>query len=109
MLDRVRAFTEKYQMIRPGDRIVAGISGGADSVCLLFLLRELCREKGASLFAVHVNHCLRGAEAGGDEAYVRELCGRLTIPLRTVSFDVKGRQPGAPDPGGGGAACTDCP
>ena len=42
MLDRVRAFTEKYQMIRPGDRIVAGISGGADSVCLLFLLRELC-------------------------------------------------------------------
>ena len=43
MLDRVRAFTEKYQMIRPGDRIVAGISGGADSVCLLFLLRELCR------------------------------------------------------------------
>ena len=39
MLDRVRAFTEKYQMIRPGDRIVAGISGGADSVCLLFLLR----------------------------------------------------------------------
>ena len=91
MLDRVRAFTEKYQMIRPGDRIVAGISGGADSVCLLFLLRELCREKGASLFAVHVNHCLRGAEADGDEAYVRELCGRLTIPLRTVSFDVKGR------------------
>lgn len=56
-----------------------------------FLLRELCREKGASLFAVHVNHCLRGAEADGDEAYVRELCGRLTIPLRTVSFDVKGR------------------
>ena len=71
--------------------IVAGISGGADSVCLLFLLRELCREKDASLFAVHVNHCLRGAEADGDEAYVRELCGRLTIPLRTVSFDVKGR------------------
>lgn len=70
MLDRVRAFTEKYQMIRPGDRIVAGISGGADSVCLLFLLKELCGEKGAALFAVHVNHCLRGAEADGDEAYV---------------------------------------
>ena len=49
MLERVRAFAEKYQMIRPGDRIVAGISGGADSVCLLFLLRELCREKGAEL------------------------------------------------------------
>lgn len=91
MLDHVRAFTEKYQMIRPGDRIVAGISGGADSVCLLFLLRELCREKGAELSAVHVNHCLRGAEADGDEAYVRELCGKLQVPLSVRSFDVQGR------------------
>ena len=91
MLDQVRAFAEKYQMIRPGDRIVAGISGGADSVCLLFLLRELCREKGATLSAVHVNHGLRGAEADGDEAYVRELCGRLQVPLSVRSFDVKGR------------------
>ena len=91
MLDRVRAFTEKYQMIRPGDRIVAGISGGADSVCLLFLLKELCGEKGAALFAVHVNHCLRGAEADGDEAYVRELCGSLEVPLSVCSFDVQDR------------------
>ncbi len=91
MLDRVRAFTEKYQMIRPGDRIVAGISGGADSVCLLFLLKELCGEKGAALSAVHVNHCLRGAEADGDEAYVRELCGSLEVPLSVRSFDVQGR------------------
>lgn len=91
MLERVRAFAEKYQMIRPGDRIVAGISGGADSVCLLFLLRELCREKGAELFAVHVNHGLRGAEAGEDETYVRKLCGELKVPLRVFSFDVRGR------------------
>ena len=91
MLERVRAYAEKYQMIRPGDRIVAGISGGADSVCLLFLLRELCREKGAGLFAVHVNHGLRGAEAGEDEAYVRKLCGELKVPLRVFSFDVRGR------------------
>ena len=65
MLDRVRAFTEKYQMIRPGDRIVAGISGGADSVCLLFLLAPghllLCRsnprrmgvQKAQYLFLCH--------------------------------------------------------
>ncbi len=91
MLDRVRAFAEKYQMICPGDKVVAGVSGGADSVCLLLLLKELCREKGAKLFAVHVNHCLRGAEADGDEAYVRELCDKLQVPLRVYSFDVKER------------------
>lgn len=54
-------------------------------------MKELCGEKGAALSAVHVNHCLRGAEADGDEAYVRELCGSLEVPLSVRSFDVQGR------------------
>ena len=74
MLDRVRSFVETYQMLQPGGRVVAGISGGPDSVCLLFLLKELCREQGARLYAVHVHHGLRGTEADGDEAFVRTLC-----------------------------------
>ena len=91
MLERVRAFTEKYQMISPGDRIVAGVSGGADSVCLLYLLRELCREKGASVSVVHVHHGLRGGEADEDQAYVEELCEKLQLQLRVFSFDVRER------------------
>ncbi len=91
MLERVRAFAEKYQMIRPGDRIIAGVSGGADSVCLLILLKELCREKEASLSAVHVHHGLRGKEADEDQAYVEGLCRKLQIPLRIFSFDVRER------------------
>ena len=83
MLDRVRSFVETYQMLQPGGRVVAGISGGPDSVCLLFLLKELCREQGARLYAVHVHHGLRGTEADGDEAFVRELCARFAdfVPL----------------------------
>ena len=91
MLDRVRSFAETYQMIQPGGKVAAGISGGPDSVCLLLLLKELCREQGADLYAVHVHHGLRGAEADGDEAFVRELCAREQIPLRVFSFDVRER------------------
>ena len=91
MQERVRAYVEKYQMILPGDRIVAGISGGPDSVCLLYLLKELCREKGANLLAVHVNHGIRGAEAEADEVFVQKLCEKEGIPLRVYGFDVPGR------------------
>ena len=91
MLQRIRAYVREHQMIEPGGRIVAGISGGPDSVCLLFLLKKLCGEMDADLYAVHVNHGLRGEESDGDEAFVRELCGREGIPLRVFFFDVKER------------------
>ena len=84
MLQRIRAYVREHQMIEPGGRIVAGISGGPDSVCLLFLLKKLCGEMDADLYAVHVNHGLRGEESDGDEAFVRELCGREGIPWDLV-------------------------
>ncbi len=58
-------------------RMLAGISGGADSVALMYLLRE----KGVQVTAVHVNHGLRGAASDGDEAFVRELCQGWNVPL----------------------------
>ena len=79
MLEQVRAFADKYGMIGQGETVVAGVSGGPDSVCLFFLLKELCLEREAHLYAVHVHHGLRGAEADGDEYFVRELCGRERI------------------------------
>lgn len=65
--EKVRQYIEKYRMIQTGDSVCAGLSGGADSVCLLTALAFL-RDKGelppaVSLSAVHVNHCLRGAES----------------------------------------------
>ena len=91
MRERVRAYIKEHQMIRPGENVAAGVSGGPDSVCLLFLLKDICRELGARLYAVHVHHGLRGAEADGDESFVRELCAREQIPLRVFSYDVRER------------------
>lgn len=63
----------------PCKRLLAGVSGGADSVALLLLLLDA----GADVTAVHVNHGLRGDASDGDERFVRELCGRLSVPLLT--------------------------
>ena len=85
---RVREYMRSWEMTEPGDGILAGVSGGADSVCLLFLLDELKAELGIRLAAFHLNHGLRGAEADRDEAYVKEICGRLGVPLAVAHENV---------------------
>ena len=54
--EKVRLYMEKENMARPGSRILAGVSGGADSVCLLAVLLRLGKEYGWRIGAVHVNH-----------------------------------------------------
>ena len=78
-------------MIAPADCICVACSGGADSVCLLMILNALYQEGklACSLMACHLNHMLRGRESDEDEAYVRELCERLDIPLVAVREDVQ--------------------
>ena len=67
---------------------MAGISGGADSVCLLFVLKNLCEELGMELIAVHVNHGIRGEEAMEDQRFVENLCERLGVKIRICSGKV---------------------
>lgn len=76
-------------MISRDDVVVAGVSGGADSVCLLFVLCALKEKLGFQIRACHVNHGLRGADADADEAYVKELCGRLGVPCRIFHENVE--------------------
>lgn len=90
MLKKIRNTAEKYNMLKNGDTVVCGLSGGADSVCLLLALRELAVEMNITVEALHVNHCLRGVESDRDESFCRELCSRLKIPFTAVSCDVKG-------------------
>lgn len=85
---KVQKFVEKHEMIQPGELLVAGISGGADSVCLLYLLKELQKVMDFRMVAVHVNHQLRGDEAERDEEFVKNLCIRETIPFYSVHRDV---------------------
>ena len=86
---RVKEYMKMHRMAETGDGILAAVSGGADSVCLLLVLKELEAELGIRLAAFHLNHGLRGEEADRDEAYVRELCERLNVPLVVVREDVR--------------------
>ncbi len=87
MKDRVFAFMEQQHMINQGDRVVAGVSGGADSVCLLLLLWEYQKKIPFGLAAVHVNHGIR-EEAKLDADYVKALCGKLEVPFFLYEKDV---------------------
>lgn len=91
MQKKIQIFMEQYHMIEHGDHVVAGVSGGADSVCLLLVLERLRKSMGFSLSAVHVEHGIRGAESLQDAEFVRELCERLQVPLRTFPVDAPGR------------------
>lgn len=88
MLRQVRNFVKEHEMLKPGDRVIAAVSGGADSVCLLSVLTELSPGLPVFLRVVHVHHGLRGAEADRDEACVESLCRQLEIPFETVHKDV---------------------
>ena len=90
MYQRVKEYIRRYHMLDGRDRVIAGVSGGADSICLLFMLIELSRESGFSVSAVHVHHGLRGDAADADAAFVKKLCGEQGVELRTFYEDVRG-------------------
>ncbi len=85
MLNKLRAFLKEQALLSPGDRVIAAVSGGADSVAMLFALYLLRDELGITLEAAHFNHHLRGAESDRDEAFVTDFCGRYDIPLHLSS------------------------
>ncbi len=88
MYQKVKAYVKKWHMLQKEDSVIAGISGGADSVCLLFMLLKLQKELGFALMAVHVNHGIRGAEAERDEAYVKRLCRQWNVRLKVYRENV---------------------
>lgn len=75
-------------MIRDGDYVIAGVSGGADSVCLLCVLAQLQRSMSFELSALHVNHGIRGEEAARDESFTEAVCQKLGVRLEIVHADV---------------------
>ena len=89
LYEKVKKYIAAHGMIQAGDCIVAGISGGADSVCMLRLLARMQKEIPFRLAVVHVNHGLR-AEAKEDAAFVEELCRRWEIPFFLREVDMPG-------------------
>ena len=94
MLSKLTAAIRQYDMVQPGDTVICALSGGADSVALLFAFYLLKEKLGISLEAAHFNHHLRGAESDRDEAFVREFCDRYDIPLHIGSGEVRAGKKG---------------
>ncbi|MBC7961066.1 MAG: tRNA lysidine(34) synthetase TilS [Vallitaleaceae bacterium] len=88
MVEVVKNTLKKYKMVEPGERILVGLSGGADSVCLLYLLNTLKESLNVEILAVHVHHGLRGEEADADAQFSRKLCENLQIPFTLVKRDI---------------------
>lgn len=87
MINKIKAFAEKYDML-PHGTILAAVSGGADSMFLLSVLNELSKTMNFKLEAVHYNHRLRGAESDRDEAFVVSQCEAMNIPCHKGAGDV---------------------
>ncbi len=80
---------KEQQMLSEGDKVVIGLSGGPDSVCLFSVLNEVREQLDLQLIAVHLNHGLRAEAADGDERFVKELCHQHQVELISAREDVK--------------------
>ena len=88
-MKRIEKFIQKYHMLTCGDKVIAGVSGGADSVCLFLMLLEVREKIGFDLIAVHVHHGLRGEAADQDQRFVEALCEQHRIPLEIFRVNLE--------------------
>lgn len=89
MTDKVLKAIADFSMLHSGDRVVVALSGGADSVALLYVLNSIKEKYNLTLYACHLNHLIRGDEADADEQFVVGLCDKLGIELYVRRVDVK--------------------
>ena len=88
MLNKLESFLKQYKIVQAGDRVICAVSGGADSIAMLFAFYLLADKLQIHLSAAHFNHCLRGEESDRDEAFVRAFCAQYDIPLEVGKGNV---------------------
>lgn len=88
MYTKVKTYIKQNQMIEMGDIVIAGVSGGADSMAMLYFLKKLREEMNFTLHVVHVHHGIRGIEANQDMDLVENVCADWKIPFRVFYYDV---------------------
>ncbi len=89
MNNAVISTIEKYDMLKNGDSVVIALSGGADSVTLLDIINSVKKKYNIKIYAAHLNHNIRGAEAERDERFCVNLCKNYNIRLFVKSVDIK--------------------
>ena len=88
MKKKVLDFIRKNKLVKKGNSVVLGVSGGADSICMLKILSDLQKRLGISMYVLHINHQIRGEEADEDAAFVKKICTKFKVPHRIINVDV---------------------
>ncbi|MCI9617559.1 MAG: tRNA lysidine(34) synthetase TilS [Eubacterium sp.] len=88
MMKKVLDFVNKNNILEHGDSVILGVSGGADSVCMLHLLNSLKEDLGIELTVVHVNHGIRGIEAEQDAEFVEHISEELGVECKIFHIDI---------------------
>ena len=95
MLNKVRKTIAHHAMLEQGERLIVAVSGGPDSVALLKALTLIAAEYKLSLVVAHLNHGLRGAEADGEEDFVRSLSQSMGVEYVGGKIDIAAlKEPG---------------
>ncbi len=79
----------KNELIKKGEKVLVAFSGGADSVCLLYILKSLEEKLGFKVYACHLNHSLRGLDADRDEEFAKSFCEKIGVEIKTKKCDIK--------------------
>lgn len=88
MLEKVKKTIKRYKLIDKGDKIVVGVSGGPDSVALLYLLNSLKKDLKINLHVAHLDHMLR-KDSNKDREFVERLANKLKIPVSVANINIK--------------------
>ena len=88
-IDKVITASRKYDMISEGETILAGLSGGPDSICLLYALHKMKDALKLNITALYIDHGLRPAETGSEIEFCKDICRKLNLPFMQKSIDVK--------------------
>jgi len=94
MRNKLLSFIRDHQMVQPEDRVICAVSGGADSMALLWAMYLLKDKLNIRLEAAHFNHNLRGGESDRDEAFVKAFCSQHGIRCHVGSAEVKAGEKG---------------
>lgn len=89
MLKLIKQAIFQYNMLQKGDKVLCALSGGADSVALVLMLKDLEKELQIEICACHLNHLLRGAESNRDEEFSKKLCEKVGIEFISIKCDAK--------------------